>query len=137
MEEHECMASSQYVYTTTKDLGCLENFDADDFFEKHSSRLVLDVEDIELSVSEQDMRYLMTLCEMFSGGPVGAGTLSAALSEARDALEDVIEPYLIQQGFLQRTPQGRVATARAYAHLGLAAPITPAMPSLFDEESTG
>ncbi len=59
MEEHECMASSQYVYTTTKDLGCLENFDAADFFEKHSSRLVLDVEDIELSVSEQDMRYLM------------------------------------------------------------------------------
>lgn len=58
-EERECMASSQYVYTTTKDLGSLEDFDAYDFFKHHSSRLVLDVEDIELSVSEQDMRYLM------------------------------------------------------------------------------
>lgn len=79
----------------------------------------------------QDMRYLRALCEMFSGGPVGADTMAAALAEARDALEDVIEPYLIQQGFLQRTPRGRVATAHAFAHLGLAAPSTLTQPGLF------
>jgi Holliday junction DNA helicase RuvB len=94
----------------------------------------LGVDDIGLDL--QDMRYLNALCEMFGGGPVGAGTLSAALSEARDALEDVIEPYLIQQGFLQRTPQGRVATARAYAHLGLDAPVKPVAPTLFDGDGT-
>lgn len=102
-----------------------------DRVEADKALLRLGVDDIGLDT--QDMRYLNALCEMFGGGPVGAGTLSAALSEARDALEDVIEPYLIQQGFLQRTPQGRVATARAYAHLGLDAPIAPASPTLFDE----
>lgn len=93
----------------------------------------LGVDDIGLD--KQDMRYLHALCDMFGGGPVGADTLAAALSEARDALEDVIEPYLIQQGFLQRTPRGRVATARAYAHLGLPAPVQPAAPTLFDGEA--
>jgi len=90
----------------------------------------LGVDDIGLD--KQDMRYLHALCEMFGGGPVGADTLAAALSEARDALEDVIEPYLIQQGFLQRTPRGRVATPRAYAHLGLNAPEISAAPTLFE-----
>jgi len=95
----------------------------------------LGVDDIGLDT--QDMRYLDALIDKFAGGPVGADTLAAALSEARDALEDVIEPYLIQQGFLQRTPRGRVATARAYAHLGLAAPVQPASPTLFDKGSNG
>jgi len=90
----------------------------------------LGVDDIGLD--RQDMRYLQALCEMFGGGPVGADTLAAALSEARDALEDVIEPYLIQQGFLQRTPRGRVATPRAFAHLGLDAPVRPDVPDLFE-----
>ena len=90
----------------------------------------LGVDDIGLD--RQDMRYLSALCEMFSGGPVGADTLAAALSEARDALEDVIEPYLIQQGFLQRTPRGRVATPRAFAHLGLNAPAVSLAPTLFE-----
>lgn len=90
----------------------------------------LGVDDIGLD--KQDMRYLHALTEMFGGGPVGADTLAAALSEARDALEDVIEPYLIQQGFLQRTPRGRVATPRAYAHLGLNPPATPPAPQLFE-----
>jgi Holliday junction DNA helicase RuvB len=58
----------------------------------------------------------------FSGGPVGIDTIAAALSEPRDAIEDIIEPYLIQQGFLQRTPRGRVLTAAAFRHLGLAEP---------------
>lgn len=88
-----------------------------------------------IGLDKQDMRYLFALCEMFGGGPVGADTLAAALSEARDALEDVIEPYLIQQGFLQRTPRGRVATPRAFAHLGLSAPVTLDLPELFDGDS--
>ena len=92
----------------------------------------LGVDDIGLDA--QDMRYLDALIDKFGGGPVGVDTMAAALSEARDALEDVIEPYLIQQGFLQRTPRGRMATARAYAHLGLAAPVQPAAPTLFDKE---
>ncbi len=83
----------------------------------------LDVDHIGLDA--QDRRYLSVLTQMFSGGPVGADTLAAALSEARDAIEDVIEPYLIQQGFLQRTPRGRVATGRAYTHLGLNPPPAP------------
>ncbi len=90
----------------------------------------LGVDDIGLD--KQDMRYLHALTEMFGGGPVGADTLAAALSEARDALEDVIEPYLIQQGFLQRTPRGRVATPRAFAHLGLNAPVQAIAPDLFE-----
>ena len=84
-----------------------------------------------MGLDQQDMRYLSALCEKFGGGPVGASTLSAALSEPRDTLEDVIESYLIQQGFLQRTPQGRVATARAWKHLGLSAPVKAAAPTLF------
>mgnify|MGYP000188645337 CR=1 FL=1 len=80
----------------------------------------LGVDDIGLD--KQDMRYLHALCDMFGGGPTGADTLAAALSEARDALEDVIEPYLIQQGFLQRTPRGRMLAQKAWRHLGLDAP---------------
>ncbi len=69
-----------------------------------------------------DRRYLGTVASSFGGGPVGAETLAASLSEPRDAIEDVIEPYLIQVGFLQRTPRGRVLTPHAFRHLGLAAP---------------
>ncbi len=76
----------------------------------------------QLGLDTQDMRYLRTLCEMFDGGPVGVETMGAALAEARDAMEDVVEPYLIQQGFLMRTPRGRVATPRAYTHIGLVTP---------------
>jgi len=69
-----------------------------------------------------DRRYLTALTQHFSGGPVGLDTMAAALAEARDALEDVVEPFLIQQGFIQRTPRGRVAAARAWTHLGLNPP---------------
>ncbi|MGZ3709878.1 MAG: Holliday junction DNA helicase RuvB C-terminal domain-containing protein, partial [Bdellovibrionota bacterium] len=65
-----------------------------------------------------DRRLLKTLIEKFDGGPVGIDTMSSALGEERDTLEDVYEPYLIQEGFLQRTPRGRVATRMAYEHLG-------------------
>jgi Holliday junction DNA helicase RuvB len=69
-----------------------------------------------------DRRYLSTIALHYGGGPVGVETLAAALSEPRDAIEDIIEPYLIQCGFLQRTPRGRLITAHAFRHLGLAEP---------------
>ena len=87
-----------------------------------------------IGLDAQDMRYLRALCEMFGGGPVGVDTLGAALSEARDAIEDVVEPYLIQQGFIMRTPRGRVATPRAYGHLGLQAPTDVPTGDLFGSE---
>lgn len=81
-----------------------------------------------LKVDEQgfddlDRRYLLMIIEKFTGGPVGLDTLAAALSEERGTVEDVLEPYLIQQGYIMRTPRGRVATQHAYRHFGLIAPI--------------
>ncbi len=81
---------------------------------------MLDVDAIGLDIMDQ--RYLNLVATSFGGGPVGIETIAAALSEPRDAIEDIIEPYLIQQGFLQRTPRGRVLTAPAFKHLGLAEP---------------
>ena len=75
-----------------------------------------------LGLDQLDRRYLMMIAMNFGGGPVGIETIAAGLSEPRDAIEDIIEPYLIQQGFIQRTPRGRVLTANAWKHLGLAAP---------------
>ena len=69
-----------------------------------------------------DMRYLKLIAESFSGGPVGIETIAAALGEPRDALEEIVEPYLMQLGFVQRTPRGRMLTGAAYGHLGLVAP---------------
>ena len=71
---------------------------------------------------EIDRRLLRTIIDKFSGGPVGVASLAAAMSEERDAIEDIYEPYLIQIGFLDRTPRGRVATPRAYEYFGLTAP---------------
>jgi len=76
----------------------------------------------EHGFDEVDRRLLRTIIEKFSGGPVGVASLAAAMSEERDALEDIHEPFLIQLGFLDRTPRGRVATARAYEYFGLTAP---------------
>jgi len=75
-------------------------------------------------LDNMDRRYLSIIIENYKGGPVGLDTLAAALSEQRDVLEDVIEPYLLQQGLIQRTPRGRTVTEKAYKHLGLNAPIT-------------
>ncbi len=80
----------------------------------------LDVDDRGLDT--MDRRYLRHIAKIHFGGPVGIDTLAAALSEERDTLEDVVEPYLIQQGFIQRTPRGRMLTAHAYGHLGLDVP---------------
>ncbi|MFA5841632.1 MAG: Holliday junction branch migration DNA helicase RuvB [Candidatus Paceibacterota bacterium] len=76
-----------------------------------------------LGLSSSDRKVLQTLIEKFHGGPVGLGTIAAATSEEDATIEEVIEPYLIQLGLLERTPRGRVATTQAYEHLGLAAPI--------------
>jgi len=82
-----------------------------------------------------DRRYLTALIEHYGGGPAGVETLSYAIAEARDAVEDVIEPFLMQQGFIQRTPRGRLACAKAYLHLGLTPPAAPPVVlPLFDEE---
>ncbi|MEA2347839.1 MAG: holliday junction helicase RuvB [Thermoleophilaceae bacterium] len=77
-----------------------------------------------------DREILRTICAKFAGGPVGLSTLAAAVGEETDTIEDVYEPYLLQQGLLKRTPRGRVATPAAYAHLGLAPP-APGTQSLF------
>ena len=74
-----------------------------------------------------DHRYLKCIAENFGGGPVGIDTIAASLSEARDALEDIVEPYLLQLGFLNRTPRGRLLTPHAFRHLGLAVPQDPAI----------
>jgi holliday junction DNA helicase RuvB len=81
---------------------------------------LLDVDNIGLDI--MDRRYLTMVAEKFSGGPVGIETIAAALSEPRDAIEEIIEPYLIQLGFVQRTPRGRVLTNHAFRHLGLPEP---------------
>jgi len=85
-----------------------------------------------------DRRYLSALIEHHGGGPAGVETLSYAIAEARDSVEDVIEPFLLQQGFIQRTPRGRLACAKAFAHLGLTPPVTPAaQPTLFGGPGEG
>ena len=76
----------------------------------------------DLGLDGADRRYLRLMAEHYSGGPVGIETLSAALSESRDALEEVIEPYLLQQGLIQRTPRGRMLAQRGWDHLGLPMP---------------
>ncbi len=84
-----------------------------------------------------DHRYLKCIAQNYEGGPVGIETIAAALSEPRDALEEIVEPYLLQQGFIGRTPRGRIVTLKAYRHLGLATPRrAPDQPTLFEEGST-
>ncbi len=85
-----------------------------------SAMTLLDVD--AFGFDESDRRLLLTIMDKFGGGPVGLGSLAAALSEEADAIEDIYEPYLIQIGFLERTPRGRLATARAYEYFGRAAP---------------
>ena len=84
-----------------------------------------------LGLDGADRRYLTLVAENYAGGPVGVETMSAALSESRDSIEEVIEPFLLQQGLIQRTPRGRMLAAKAWAHLGLDAPKTPGQTDLF------
>ncbi len=90
----------------------------------------LDVD--HLGLDGADKRYLSHIAENYGGGPVGVETLSAALSEARDSIEEVIEPFLLQQGLIQRTTRGRILTAKAWRHLGLQAPQGSEQQTLFD-----
>ncbi len=92
---------------------------------------MLDVDPIGLDT--MDRRLLQAVIEKFSGGPVGLDNVAAAIGEERDTIEDVLEPYLIQQGYLQRTPRGRIATAAAWRHFGLVAPARDGNIDLFDQ----
>jgi Holliday junction DNA helicase RuvB len=95
----------------------------------------LDMLEIDgLGLDETDRRILRAIVEKFEGGPVGIDTLAAATSEETDTIMDVYEPYLIQLGFLQRTPRGRIATRRAYDHLGAVFPARNDQPTLFGVE---
>ena len=85
----------------------------------------------KLGLDGADRRYLGLIAENYAGGPVGIETLSAALSESRDALEEVIEPFLLQQGLIQRTPRGRMLASKAWVHLGLDTPSKPGQDDLF------
>ncbi len=87
----------------------------------------------DLGLDGADRRYLRMAAENFNGGPVGVETMCAALSEARDAVEEVIEPYLLQQGLIQRTPRGRVLGEKAWRHLGMAAPKPVGQTDLFED----
>jgi Holliday junction DNA helicase RuvB len=82
-------------------------------------------------LDEMDRKLLLTIIEKFNGGPVGLGTISASIHEEKDSIEEIIEPYLIQIGFLDRTPRGRLATPLAYEHFGIRTPGSK-IPSLFD-----
>jgi Holliday junction DNA helicase RuvB len=82
-------------------------------------------------LDEMDRKLILTIIEKFEGGPVGVGTLSAAIHEEKDSIEEIIEPYLIQIGFLNRTPRGRMATQLAYQHFGKSG---QQRPSLFDSQ---
>ena len=85
-----------------------------------------------LGLDGNDRRYLTLLAEHYGGGPVGVETIAAALSEARDAIEEVIEPFLLQQGLILRTPRGRMLGQKAWRHLGLDAPRLPGQSDLFE-----
>jgi Holliday junction DNA helicase RuvB len=90
-----------------------------------ADRALLRLEVDHRGLDAMDRRYLRAIAENYAGGPVGVETMAAALGDERDVIEEVVEPYLVQQGFLQRTPRGRVLTDLAYRHLGLPAPARP------------
>ena len=93
---------------------------ADGIITNEIAKAALDMLKVDRSgLDHMDRRLILALIEKFEGGPVGVESLAAAIGEERGTIEDVIEPYLIQQGFMMRTPRGRVVTSRAYAHLGL------------------
>ena len=101
----------------------------------HEGLAVFGVDD--LGLDKVDRAVLTNLCQKFGGGPVGLGTLAISVGEAEETVEDVYEPFLIQQGLLMRTPRGRVATPAAWAHIGVVAPAGAPLaadpgPSLFD-----
>jgi Holliday junction DNA helicase RuvB len=100
-----------------------------------ADRALIELEVDTAGLDAMDRRYLSNIAENYGGGPVGIETIAAALSEPRDAIEEIIEPFLIQKGFIQRTPRGRLLTAHAFRHLGLAEPARdPGQFGLFNGE---
>jgi Holliday junction DNA helicase RuvB len=99
-----------------------------------ADRALIELEVDAAGLDAMDRRYLSTVAQNYGGGPVGIETIAAALSEPRDAIEEIIEPFLIQKGFVQRTPRGRLLTAQAFRHLGLPEPARdPAQFGLFGD----
>jgi len=93
---------------------------ADGIIDAEVAHAALDMLKVDQSgMDHMDRRLILSLIEKFEGGPVGVESLAAAIGEERGTIEDVIEPYLIQQGFMMRTPRGRVVTSLAYSHFGL------------------
>jgi Holliday junction DNA helicase RuvB len=101
-------------FATVQNNGVIDKAIAD------SSLKALDVD--SLGLDKNDYRYLNAILDKFNGGPVGVETIAAAIGEAKDTIEDMIEPFLIQQGFIQRTPRGRVVLPAAYKHLNREVP---------------
>jgi Holliday junction DNA helicase RuvB len=100
-----------------------------------ADRALTELEVDAAGLDAMDRRYLGNIAENYGGGPVGIETIAAALSEPRDAIEEIIEPFLIQKGFIQRTPRGRLLTSHAFRHLGLAEPARdPAQFGLFHDD---
>jgi len=108
---------------------------ADKVDRKLADKALIELEVDAAGLDAMDRRYLTTIAEHYGGGPVGVETLAAALSEPRDAIEEIIEPFLIQKGLLQRTPRGRLITSHAFKHLGLAEPVRdPSQFGLFAQD---
>ncbi len=108
---------------------------SDEITRKIADNSLSQLEVDRIGLDDLDRRYLNVIGVSFGGGPVGIETIAASLSEPRDAIEDIIEPFLIQQGFIQRTPRGRLLTPLAFEHMGLAVPgsLTTKQNELFDE----
>jgi Holliday junction DNA helicase RuvB len=100
-----------------------------------ASRALEKLEVDPLGLDSLDKKILLTMIQKFAGGPVGLETLAATVGEEAETLEDVVEPFLLQLGFLQRTPRGRLLTGEAYKHLGFAVPATQQQESLFLENN--
>ena len=96
------------------------------------NEVVLNGKLVGLGLDPMDRRILSTIVEKFGGGPVGVETIAASVGEERDTVEDVYEPFLLQLGFIQRTPRGRMLAAKAWRHLGLEAPKGPGQGDLFE-----
>ncbi|MBQ9496031.1 MAG: Holliday junction branch migration DNA helicase RuvB, partial [Selenomonadaceae bacterium] len=99
-----------------------------------ADRALLALEVDRVGLDHTDRRMLDAMIKKFRGGPVGLETIAAAISETRETIEDIYEPYLLQLGFIMRTPRGRVVTEAGYAHMGAAYPKLNDSPSLFDFE---
>jgi Holliday junction DNA helicase RuvB len=119
------------------DFALVEN--AGEITRELADRALLRLEVDAKGLDKLDRRYLSTIAENYGGGPVGIETIAAALSEPRDAIEEIVEPFLIQQGLIQRTPRGRLLTAQSFAHLGMTVPqgFVGLQASLFEEGSGG